>query len=62
VHHTSFVNADLRNARFSRARALLAGARWTHARVSAETLPFDAHELASLELDVRVSAELSLVD
>lgn len=52
VFRTSFERADLRTAVFSKSRALVEGARFTQARVSLDTLPFDAQELASLDVQV----------
>lgn len=52
-----FESADLRGARFSHNRSMLEGARWRHALVAGDTLPFDASELAALEVQVRASGE-----
>jgi uncharacterized protein YjbI with pentapeptide repeats len=60
LFRTGFEGADLRTARFSRTRAMLEGARWTHALVALDTLPYDAQQLAALEVQVRADVELTL--
>lgn len=60
LYRTGFEGADLRTARFSRTRAMVEGARWTHALVALDTLPYDAQELAALEVQVGEGVELTL--
>lgn len=52
LFRTSFLRADLRHARFSQAKAMLQGARWAQALVEHDTLPYDANELAAIEVQV----------
>ena len=52
----SFEGADLRTAIFSHNRMMLDGARFTRALVGADTLPFDAQELAALDVELEVAS------
>ncbi|MBL8917220.1 MAG: pentapeptide repeat-containing protein [Archangium sp.] len=55
---TAFQGADLRGAAFSKQRSVLEGARWAQAVVLADTLPFNASELARAQIEVRASMTL----
>lgn len=55
---TAFQGADLRGAAFSKQRSVLEGARWAQAVVLADTLPFNASELARAQVEVRDSMKL----
>ena len=54
LYRASFARADLRTAVFSSNRSLVQGALFAKALVGTGTLPFDATELAALDVEVEV--------
>jgi len=59
LFRAGFEGADLRTAQFSHSKAMVEGARWAHALVGVDTLPYDAQELAALEVHVHAAGELT---
>ena len=50
LFRAGFEGADLRTAQFSKSRAMVEGARFSHAIVGVDTLPFTARELTALDV------------